>query len=142
FPAGVADEQHRVPRLSFLSDQGSSAVAGVDQFSPVLVEDLACPPSVLRVGGSAFWGEAQQVEHDNRAAGILVEEAGKVRARGVNCHGEGSFAVRMKGGWPSGEGSSPTTMTYRMVGMYGCWGGWVLSGSKEQPPLPAEGSHA
>src|SRR5690606_10341335 len=91
-PAGVADDQDRVPGLSILGDQGRVTVAGVEQFGSVPLQEAARLSAVLLVGGAAAGGEAQQVQHDDGAARVLLQQTCEVGACGVDCH-VGSLVV-------------------------------------------------
>src|SRR3954451_19150698 len=86
-PGRVADQQHRVPVLTRLRDQRGGAVAGVEHLGAVPGEERRVQRlGVSGVGLPAALGEAQQVEHHDGAAGILLEVALEIGTAGIDRH--------------------------------------------------------
>src|SRR5690606_34196797 len=57
-----------------------------EQFGSVPLQEAARLSAVLLVGGAAAGGEAQQVQHDDGAARVLLQQTCEVGACGVDCH--------------------------------------------------------
>ena len=84
---GIADEEDGVPVLALLGDERCAAVPGVEDLAAVAGEEgLGQGLGVLVVGLAAALGEAEQVEHDDRAAGVLLQESLEVGAARVDGH--------------------------------------------------------
>ena len=84
---GIADEQDGVPVLALLGDERRAAVAGVEDLAAVAGEEgLGQGLGVLVVGLAAALGEAEQVEHHDRTAGVLLEVALQVCTAGIDRH--------------------------------------------------------
>jgi hypothetical protein len=84
---GIADEQDGVPVLALLGHERRAAVPGVEDLAAVAGEEgLGQGLGLLVVGLATALGEAEQVEHHDRTARVLLEVALEVRTAGVDRH--------------------------------------------------------
>src|SRR5262249_11490852 len=66
--------------------QRGGAVAGIHDFAADALQKRTNRARVLVVGGASALDEAQEVEHDHRAAGILGQEAFEIGTTRIDCH--------------------------------------------------------